>query len=296
MTSTTPEARPRRFRPGIWLRAAALTAVAVHPAASLASRWSWPGDLLSHFQEPALALTVAVALALLLRRPRWLAAPLLALAVFQAVPLVRYSGANPRPADPDRPHRLRILMANVLYQNDDATGLTRLIRAERPDVVGLVEFTEGWRDGLESVRGDYPYRVEYPGGPSGLALWFRERPAFLGDPDWLVPPPGNPVIHARFEFAGGPREFWLVHPRSPLKRPIGEPGNPEVEALGAAVAGAAGSRIVVGDMNSTDEPPLPDRHRPPLPEPRPGRRRPPPRPVDRLRSSAPDRRPRAGRG
>src|SRR6476661_6352745 len=67
----------------------------VHPLASVLAQSDWRADLLTHFQEPAFAVTLLALLAAWLRRQRWLAVPLLALAVTQAVPLCKYSLTNP---------------------------------------------------------------------------------------------------------------------------------------------------------------------------------------------------------
>ena len=182
---------------------------------------------------------------------RRLALGLALLASFQVVPLVRYTGANPVAADPTSPDRLRVLMANVLYENDRYDELRDLIRTEKPDVIGLVEYTPAWRSGLADVRDEYPYRVEFPARASGLALWFRKAPRTIDPPEWLVPG-RNPVIHATFDFAGRERHLWVVHPTSPFKHRRRRAGNPELDAIALRVREAGGSRVVVGDMNSTD--------------------------------------------
>ena len=98
------------------------------------------------------------------------------------------------------------------------TGSFSVVREpERPDVVGLVEVTDAWLAGLAGVRAGFPYRIEVPGGARGLALWFRAPPRAIDPP--LIPfPEGNPVLHASLDFAGCPREIWLVHPPNPLGR------------------------------------------------------------------------------
>ncbi len=238
-------------------RIAGLTAVCiltagalVHPVATFLSRSSWQAELFSHFQLLGLAVTLT-ALAATVRRSRWLAALLAVVAPFQAIPLFRYSGPNPVPPAPRATARLRILMANLLVDNTDYDALTRLIRRERPDIVGLVEFSPEWRDGLAGVRAEFPYRVEAPFGTLGLALWFREPPRKTGPPEWLLPM-GAPFLHAEVDFDGQPRHLWLVHPKTPLIRR----GVPELAALAGRLASTGGSRIVIGDLNSSEGSPL----------------------------------------
>ncbi len=240
---------PRRWTISKLVRAAILVGALVHPCVSLLSRYVWLADLITHFQEPALAVTV-VAAAVWLRKSWRVAAVLAVLAAFQVVPLVRYSGANPIPPDASRPERLRILLSNVLHDNRQLEDLALLIRTEKPDVVGLVEYGARCHAALAEFDADYPYRREYLGGAGGVALWFRKPPLSLDGPEWLAMQ-GNSVVHGTFEFAGKTRHIWVAHPTSPLFR-VFQPGNPEMTALARRVGGTKGSRIVIGDMNCSD--------------------------------------------
>lgn len=238
--------RPVRARLRSVVEFGTVGAALVHPLATLAGRYDWRMDLLTHFQGAAL-LATALALAIVLRpRPR-MALVLAGLLAFQIVPLVRYQGRNPVKADPRSRERLRILMANVLCENQNFDTLARLIRQEQPDIVGLVEYDKGWARGLEDVRRLYPYHLDAPRGARGVALWFREPPRSLG-PVQEPLPGGWPFLHATFEFGGLLRHLWLIHPSSPFERR----GLPELSALARIIRDEGGSQIVVGDMNSTE--------------------------------------------
>jgi endonuclease/exonuclease/phosphatase (EEP) superfamily protein YafD len=222
----------------------------IHPAATLLGRLDWRADLITHFLEPALAATL-IAVAVLVRKHPRIALALGCLAIPQAIPLFRYSGSNPVPSEAGSTARLRVLLANVLVDNTHYEALDRLIRRERPDVVCLVELTPSWVAGLAAIRAEYPYHVDAPSGIVGLGLWFRERPEAI-DPPARPLPDASPFLHAVFRFAGRPRHLWLVHPRMPFTRK----GRPELPALAAHIGQAEGSRIVIGDMNSTEGSPL----------------------------------------
>jgi endonuclease/exonuclease/phosphatase (EEP) superfamily protein YafD len=239
-----------RLRRRMVLLGAVLAAALVQPVASLLSGVDWRADLLSHFQEPAL-LTTLLAVALFARRNRRLALGLAALAVFQLGPLFRYSGTNPVPPVPRTGDRLRLLVANVFVDNHRFRELARLIERERPDVVGLVECSQDWLDGLQQVRAEFPYRVEAPDGARGLALWFR-RPPLAADRPERLRPDAWPILHARVSLADRPLDLWLVHPHSPIHRKAMRSGNPELAAIGERVGQVDGRRVVVGDMNTTD--------------------------------------------
>jgi endonuclease/exonuclease/phosphatase (EEP) superfamily protein YafD len=222
----------------------------VHPAATLLGRFDWRADLITHFLEPALAVTLIAAAALLRKHPR-IAFGLGCLAIFQALPMFRYQGANPIHSEARSPARLRILLANVLADNTQYADLDRLIRREKPDIVGLVELTPEWVAGLASVRAEYPYHVDAPSGIHGLALWFRRQPEAIDRPACPLPD-ASPFLHAGFTCAGRYRQLWLVHPRMPFTRK----NRPELPALADLIGRAQGSRIVIGDMNTTEGSPL----------------------------------------
>lgn len=241
-----PAPGPERGRWPRWIVPVAAAAALLHPAACLVGRWDWRADLITHFQGPALAATIVAVAAAARPRPR-LALALAALGVYQAWPMFRYDVGNPVAPDPDLRTPLRILSANLLFENDRFEDLAALIRREQPDIVGLIEFSPPWLEGLAQVRGEFPYRVEFPRGGEGLALWFRDPPRTM-DPVRTPGPDCWPFFHATFEFGGELRHLWLVHPRSPL----GRRETPELAALAAEIGRVPGSRIVIGDMNASE--------------------------------------------
>jgi endonuclease/exonuclease/phosphatase (EEP) superfamily protein YafD len=253
---STMLASPGRFRrlPRRGWPTLVVIAAAIHPSAFLLARWDWRADLITHFQEPALAVTLA-GVAVLIWKHRALAVALALLAVLQTVPLLQYAGENPVQPDPRSPARLRIVMANVLVWNRDFDALARLIERERPDVVGLVEVDADWIKGLAQLHPQYPYRLDVPFGAMGLALWFRDRPVLMEPPRVLVKG-GWPVLHAVIDFGGQTRHLWLAHPCSPLRRLGRPPGQAELMALAEEVRRSGGSRIVIGDLNCTDGSPF----------------------------------------
>lgn len=221
----------------------------VHPIARIFARWDPRLDLLSHFQEPALAITILALITMLWTRRRAVVV-LLLLAAFQVEPVLRYNVGNPVKPAPGAP-RLRILMANVLVDSYDHEPLKRLIRDTKPDIVGLVEVSDEWVAGLADVAQEYPYRYDFPNGPRGLSIWFKEPPISVDPPEQLTAE-GWPFIRATFTFAGDSRRLWLVHPASPFRRLGHERGFPELAALAERIGADDRSTIVVGDMNTTD--------------------------------------------
>jgi endonuclease/exonuclease/phosphatase (EEP) superfamily protein YafD len=227
----------------------ALVAALVQPASALLARWAWLPDVLSHFQGPAFVVTIAATVACALARRR-AAIALAALVVLQVGPLLRYDGANPVAADAAGP-RLRLLVANVQADNGNFNLLRDLIRRERPDVVGLIEYSEAWQGADLRDRSEYPHAIEVGFGTRGMALWFRRRPLAIEPPMVLVPD-GNPVLRATIDFAGSGRQLWLVHPPNPIHPQGRRFGGQELRELTRRLAATPGPKVVAGDMNRTD--------------------------------------------
>jgi endonuclease/exonuclease/phosphatase (EEP) superfamily protein YafD len=226
-------------------------AAALRPLAMPLAPFDATADLVTVFAIPAvLAAVLAAACGQARRRP---AAALLWLvvALAQAAPLARYAGPNPVTADPSRPGRIRILLLNVHERNTRFDDIARLIAAERPDVVGLVEYGHSARAGLAAtgIRDRFPHRRERPGGYRGLALWSRLEPSAFGGPA-TARPDGNPYLTMTFPFAGRERRLWLLHAPNPLLQP--DRATPDLLATGERIGRSGGSNLVMGDLNRTD--------------------------------------------
>jgi endonuclease/exonuclease/phosphatase (EEP) superfamily protein YafD len=247
-TPPRPAMVRKLFRPAAWTLA---IVALVQPIATWAAWSDGKAELVSHFREPAMVASVLASVAMA-RVRRWLAVGLGLVALCQGIDLSRYEWSNPVRPDPGSPERLRVLMANVLVQNADREGLIRLIRRERPDVVGLIEVSEDWLAGLEPVRSEYPHRFESPEETGrGIALWFRERPLSVEPASPLVSG-GNPAFHATITFAGSTRHLWLVHNTSPFEKHDDLPPGGELAALADRIRREGGSTLVVGDLNTTE--------------------------------------------
>jgi endonuclease/exonuclease/phosphatase (EEP) superfamily protein YafD len=212
--------------------------------------------LLTHFPELA-CVSSLIAVLLLARRSRVLALLFAALFAYQVYAICHLFGPNPVPPDPRSPSRLRILAANVLHTNASSEALVRWIRDERPDVIGLVEFSSSWQRALAAahLEDEYPYRYECPHEAEGLALYFRQRPLWIGQLEQPVPG-ANPVLPATLTLEGRPLSLWLVHPASPIARHGRARGRGEAMALARRVGQSPTPRVVVGDLNRTDGSPI----------------------------------------
>src|SRR5690606_6215825 len=153
---------------------AALGLIAATVAALAAKAW-WGFDLFAHFRPHYVALQLPLCVALVaLRRRR--AAAVLALAVVPNVwPLLPYlSAAAPAASAVAANEPIRLMAVNVEWRNRSSAGLLEMIRAESPDAVLVVEYTDEWRARLEPIFADYPHRVLLPDERAfGIALLSR---------------------------------------------------------------------------------------------------------------------------
>jgi endonuclease/exonuclease/phosphatase (EEP) superfamily protein YafD len=153
-------------------------------------------------------------------------------------------GPGARPA-------VKLLVSNVHNLNRDHRRVTRLVEAEAPDVVGLVEVTSRWLGGLWRLRLRYAYYFESPDELyGGLALYSR-FPIVNARILALPEAPSTPAIAATLEAPGGDVEIILAHPYSPADAGFIRQRNEQIRALAAYAAGVRGPLVMAGDFNLT---------------------------------------------
>ncbi len=146
---------------------------------------------------------------------------------------------------------LCVVVSNVLMENRDAERWARVVTAERPDVVAVVEVDAWWTERIGAALADYPHRVEVPQENTyGMALYSRfplEDTAVRHLVEETVP-----SIWARVVLPSGPRmQLVVVHPRPP--RPETGQGSEfrdaELTLVAAALRELPRPALVAGDLN-----------------------------------------------
>jgi endonuclease/exonuclease/phosphatase (EEP) superfamily protein YafD len=216
----------------------------------LAARHGWVFDLATHFRVQYVAMDVLLAVACMFqRKPIWCLA-LAGCAAFSARPVLPYVAFGHASAAAAGSHgpTIKLLSANVLFENHSATRLLEIVREESPDVVLLLEYTPEWARMIDELRTAYPHRVEVPAERAyGIALFsrydFDGAAAFaLGE---------KPAIEARLLTPSGPLELIGVHLLSPTSPGRGEARNRQLDELATRVARVSGPLAVAGDFNIT---------------------------------------------
>ena len=235
----------------IWTAAAVATLVTALAAA--ADRF-WIGDMITFFR-PQLALALLLALCATLWLRRWTAAVLLAaLLVVNGLPLFIIS--VPTAASTETPN-LRILSANVLFDNPEPGRFGEVVAALSPDIIVTQEAKFDWPGVLKAMPG-YPYLV----GPN-ISKWngnlvlsrYPLRARLVEN----MPPSGNWLgggyaVRVEVDLPNRARPLVLYALHSPTPRSPGawEARNRYLEVLAERIAAEPqGAPIVLaGDWNT----------------------------------------------
>ncbi len=224
---------------------------------ALFSRWSWFAELFSHYRlYYVLAQALLVIVFLNTRRWGWLALTL-ALAVpnlnYVAPYVVPLFATNTAQAANDAEPQL--IGINLGYRNNRYAQLITYLDARRADVVVFSEYTPAWATVLEAALDEYPYREARPREhPFGLAVYSREP---LNNVQWLdLDAPGSENLRAQVTLGHQLVDLFAVHLYPPTNPRRAAQRLRQLDALGHAVKGASGTRIVIGDLNLTPFSPL----------------------------------------
>ena len=143
---------------------------------------------------------------------------------------------------------LTLYVHNLYYQNDDLAGSVAQIKAAKPDLIFLMEFSDAMALKLAEDFADYPYHLIEPSRYTmGVALFSRTpliRPEIIRIGNTRIP-----VVRAGLELGGARITFVGGHPWPPLGR-WGELHRAQVAAIAQTAADTATPLIVAGDFNA----------------------------------------------
>lgn len=235
----------------VWL---VTLAIALATALVSAADRFWPGDMIAFFRpQLALAILLIFCAALLLRRLTASAA-LAALLVVNALPLSII--AVPTAASASTPN-LRIVSANVLFDNSTTGRFGEVMAGLSPDIIVTQEARHAWPEVLESLPG-YPFVVgrEVLKWNSNLVLSrYPMRASLVAD----MPPSGNwlgggPALRVEVDVPGRakPLVVYAIHSPTPRSQGAWEARNRYLDVLAERIAAEPeGAQIVLaGDWNT----------------------------------------------
>ncbi len=146
---------------------------------------------------------------------------------------------------------IKLLISNVLIENNDSAKLLALIEKENPDVILLAETNQRWINALEPLDEKYPHSVKKPfDNAYGMALFSRLE---LINPEvkFLVQD-DIPSIHTDIKLSSGEIiKLHGIHPRPPFPSESGESTERDAELIlvGKMVKDTKVPTIIAGDLN-----------------------------------------------
>ena len=172
-------------------------------------------------------------------------------------PLASYELPPASEAEVDSSRKLDLLVANVEFDNTDATPLLSLIEATTPDVIFLVETDAAWLERLTPLEAAYPYNL-LDARPEGRGLALYSRLPLEDAEVRAIVTPSRPSVRADVLLPSGERvAFWGLHPAPPgLEEDDGDrkssaPRDAELIQVANEIAARAGRTpcVVAGDFN-----------------------------------------------
>lgn len=117
---------------------------------------------------------------------------------------------------------LRLLVANVEFDNRDPQPLLALLERKQPDVVFLVETDERWLEALEPARRQFDHTLFHP-RPKGRGLALLSRLPLTDTAIRHIVSEDRPSLRATLQLPDGRQaHFWGLHPAPPGLEKDGE--------------------------------------------------------------------------
>lgn len=217
-------------------------------AATLTGRWNRHTaavEVFANFPMQYLLMGfVLVVAALLLHSRAWVPAALVvAINAAVVLPFMPYQALRSRP--PAWPH-LRLMTANVLYNNHDFSGLCHAVAAIRPDVVVMQEVTDDFDTYFtDYFRTRYPFVVRVPSRNDNVILAASGRPMRLDTTEMAR----TGVMHLLVQTRRDTVHLFCVHPETPLTPATHNARTLSLNHAFGQAQGHAYPVILLGDFN-----------------------------------------------
>jgi endonuclease/exonuclease/phosphatase (EEP) superfamily protein YafD len=210
---------------------------------------TWLLEITIHFKLQYFAGSLIFALVFAgLRAWRWSAAAALYVIVSGSSLLGWYAKPNGiATVNPGRP--LRLLLSNVLYNNDRYQAVLDLVRRENPDLIFFQEFTGAWERQTSELRRAYPFGlIESRNGAGGIAALSRlplSRAELVAAGNYL-----SPTLLLEVPVEGQRLTIVTAHPPPPNPRGFTK-RNWQLQRLGELLKDLPEPKVLIGDLNAT---------------------------------------------
>ena len=215
---------------------------------SLAARWHWASDLLTHFVVQGAACSAGSLALLSLCRRRGLvclASVLLLINLSRIVPLylAEKPGAEAGPT-------VRALAANLRRDNREQQRFIDLVRIGRPDFFVAMETDEVWLRSLQKLSDSYPYSIVQP-REDNFGIAFFSRWPIKGHRVHGLSQARLPTLVASLDVRGQELTVLATHPMPPIGRVRSELRNQQLAEVGTLAANLPNPKVILGDLNIT---------------------------------------------
>jgi len=144
---------------------------------------------------------------------------------------------------------VKLLVGNVLMENESHVGLLDIIDETGPDIVFLVETDEKWRDYMSSLEGRFPHKYLLPLPDFNGMLFYSQFPILEVQERYLVQD-HIPSLTVELDIGDGDRlKFYGLHPRPPRPEDDTADLDKELEIVAKEVDSPSMPIIVTGDLN-----------------------------------------------
>lgn len=239
----------------LWLISGTLLNFSKHPNWYLRG-WDFPRAFTA-----ALATAVAVVYAIFFHARWWdwaLVAGLVLVVARQLYMIYPYTPIARKTVEqsarPGGDHRFRLIISNVLQDNEAYDKWLKVVRESDPDVIVAVEVDAKWDAVLAALEKDYPHHVRRPQDNFyGMSLY--SRLPFEGEPKVrFIVQDDVPSIHVTLRLKDGQKVLLhAMHPRppEPIRNQDSAPRDAELVLIGKEIAAEQRHvpTVVCGDLN-----------------------------------------------
>lgn len=145
---------------------------------------------------------------------------------------------------------VKLITANVKFNNDNSEPLLSLIEKENPDIIFLQELNEKWTKNLEPLETSYPYQfIEDPKNEFGIGIWSTTpltNKEIINTGQFKTP-----SILAQTNINGKTIQLITLHPNPPISKDLFESRNAMFDELENMIHTTTLPIVMGGDFNTT---------------------------------------------
>lgn len=214
-----------------------------------------PFDLFSHFRLQYVVLLLLCLLFFILKQNKlWGIVSLLFLLlnIYEISP-VYLNPKSTQLTQKNDSETLRLLNINIEYSNRNSEAVLKEIERVDADVLVLVEYTEWWKNALNSLNAKYPFQESVIQTTNDFGLCVYSRFPLSPKQIHRFNNIDTPTLETDINFNGEEITLFAFHPPAPVSKVFGFWGRDKVysEFIPYLQKNTSQSTLVVGDFNAS---------------------------------------------